>query len=77
MARRELLETSRVRWEEVWQVAIRWAHRNLKTIQQTTIKLATAAFTWVMTEEPQRKEEVLVNPQPVEAASQSLDLLPR
>lgn len=77
MARRELLETSRVRWEEVWQVAIRWAQRNLKTIQETTIKLATTAVTWLMTGEPQREEEVLVNPQPVEAASQSLDLLPR
>ncbi|CAM4698920.1 unnamed protein product [Leuciscus chuanchicus] len=77
MARGELLETSRVRWEEVWQVASRWAHRNLKTIQETTIKLATAAVTRLMTGEPQREEEVLVNPQPAEAASQSLDLFPR
>lgn len=35
-ARAELLEASHIRWEEAWQVAIMWAHRNLKTIQEAT-----------------------------------------
>lgn len=54
-------------------MAIRWAHRNLKSIQEPMIKLATAAVTRLMTGEPPRGEEVLVNPQPVEAAGPSLD----
>lgn len=48
-ARAELLEASHVRWEEAWQVVIRWARHNLKTIRGAMIKRATATVTRMMT----------------------------
>lgn len=55
-ARAELLETSRVHWEEAWQVAIRWARHNLKTVREATIERATAAVTRMMTGEGPSRE---------------------
>lgn len=74
-ARTELLESSQVRWEEAWQVATRWDHKNLKSIQESTIKLATAAVTRLMASEVLKWEESLMNPQSVvREAGQPLDV---
>lgn len=64
-ARIELLESSRVRWEEAWQVAKRWAHKNLKSIQDSTTKLATTAVTRLMVGVTPEREESLMNTQSV------------
>ncbi|KAK9972744.1 hypothetical protein ABG768_026031, partial [Culter alburnus] len=69
-ARAELLEASRDRWDEAWQVAIRWARRNLKTIREATIERATAVVRRIMTREgPSSEDTALVNPRPVVAPS--------
>lgn len=48
VARTELRGIDKIRWEEAWQVAIGWAYRNLKTIREDTVQLATAEVTEIM-----------------------------
>lgn len=74
-ARTELLESSQVLWGEAWQVATWWAHKNLKSIQESTIKLTTTAVMRLMVGEALEREASLMNPQSVvREASQPLEV---
>lgn len=45
-----ILAGSRNRWEEAWQVEIKWGRKKLKTLQELTIELASQAVTTFMVE---------------------------
>ncbi|KAG9260799.1 hypothetical protein AMEX_G25721 [Astyanax mexicanus] len=54
------------RWREAWQVAIRWARRNLKKIQTSTIQWATAEITQLLepSASPENNAELRSVPDP-------------
>ncbi|MGL5565858.1 MAG: hypothetical protein ACRDC4_09030 [Plesiomonas sp.] len=62
-ARDQLRVIPKERWQEVWEVAVGWAHKNLKTIHPLTIRLAKEEIRGLMADErvsgsgPQREEE--------------------
>lgn len=43
-----ILSTLWVRWQEAWQTAIKWARRNLKILQESTIQLASQMVTKII-----------------------------
>lgn len=49
-----ILATSRTRWEDAWQIAIKWGRKNLKTLKQTTIEQASKAVIAFMNPEEQK-----------------------
>lgn len=49
--------TSRVRWEEAWQIAIKWGRRNIKTLQESTILQASEVVQTFMTTKIKSPEE--------------------
>lgn len=64
-AQADLVSASRVRWEEAWQIAIKWARRNLKMLRETTIQSATSAINSLMTDVPQSTGNIILTGQQV------------
>lgn len=52
-----ILTMYRTRWEAAWQIAIKWARRNLKTLQEPTIDLASQVVTTFMTTQTPSKDK--------------------
>lgn len=54
-----ILATSRTRWEDAWQIAIKWGRKNLKTLKQTTIEQASKAVKTIKSGQNQKKNNPL------------------